>query len=302
MIEIDKKFENNINKIKQLSALLEKNENEVTRTPILVFNSLTDEKPKIDISSIIVPSTWENYKQVAYFGDLVGEFKTHEQKKEFFYIVLEIIHGKDNHEMIKQFRKIDEFSQEVYILADFFKRNDFLKLDNLKIYKFDSPDFILELSNGEIIPIEITCANPKFSLWFSKDMLKVERVFKKQKENNQPLRYPPDDWDDDQSDESSYYHGITEDNVETIRKHFKKQKQYYQNVQKFYFDKPIKILYCIPLGDASRLTVNEEARLKEIKNNAIEFGIDFKNVFVLIAHNKDLKWWTLEEIVTDLNL
>jgi|GEM_PF-3631396 len=57
MIKIDKRFENNINKIKELSALLEKNENEVTRVPILVFNSLTGEKPKIDISSIILPST-----------------------------------------------------------------------------------------------------------------------------------------------------------------------------------------------------------------------------------------------------
>jgi|GEM_PF-3768353 len=66
--------------------------------------------------------------------------------------------------MIKDFKKIDEFSQEIYILADFFRRNDFLKLDNIKIYKFDSPDFIIELSNGEIILIEITCANPKFSL------------------------------------------------------------------------------------------------------------------------------------------
>ncbi|MGL5268200.1 MAG: hypothetical protein ACRC8P_00290 [Spiroplasma sp.] len=300
MIEIDKQFENNLNKIKELSALLKKNEKKNTRVPLLVFNSITDEKPEINISAILQQ---KDYEKAAYFGDLVGEFKNHEQKHEFFNIVLEIVHGNTEHEMFKHFKKLDDFSLEVYILDDFLKRNNILKLDSLKIYKFDSPDFIIELSNGEIIGTEIICANPNSSPWFSKNILKIERVFKKQKENNQPRRYPPDDWDDaDHSDKSSYYHGITKDNIDIIRKHFKKQKQYNQNIQKLYSDKSIKILYCIPLGDGSRLTVNEEKRLKEIKNNAIEFDIDFKNVFVLISHNKELKWWNLEKIVTDLNL
>lgn len=299
MIEIDKQFETNLNKIKELSALLKKNENKNTRVPLLVFNSITDEKPEISISAILQQ---KDYEKAAYFGDLAGEFKNHEQKHEFFNIVLEIVHGNTDHEMLKHFKKLDDFSLEVYILGDFLKRNDFLKLDSLKIYKFDSPDFIIELNNGEIIGIEIVCANSDSSLWFSKNMLKVERVFKKQKEKNQPLRYPPDDDLDDEAIKSTYYHGITKNNVNKIREHFQNQKQYYENIKAHFPNKKLKILYCIPLGDASRLTINEEDQLKKIKGNAVKFNIEFENVLVLIAHNKELKWWNLEQIVTDLNL
>ncbi|MCL8210794.1 hypothetical protein LT336_00538 [Spiroplasma sp. JKS002671] len=287
-IEKDK-YQENFNLIKEKNSLIKN----LNNRPILLFNSLDNEIPIIDISSMIFyfkDKNWEDLLKYSYFGNLAGSFTNYNEKSDFYYFMLVTIFETKDYIWKKEFLFFEKWISEISVLLEGLDNIDMLNFNNMKIYKYEAPDFLIELDNKEILAIEVTHSEVESSQWLLKNAFLIE----KERREKGLKKYLEDL-------EITGYKSISEQNIVNIEKHFNKKSKYKKNVQKLYPNQSIKILYFVTLGGGSRFVQAEVENLKKIESLAIKYDISCENIFLQIGHKSSLvKFITLSEILADL--